>query len=199
MRRSVIGLFGRVMNNNELCSDWLFHSAAQCWALLWLAVSQCCSMLSSALIGCFTVLLNVELCSDWLFHSAAHKQKGNTEENIFKYFLSQLYLRVIILYIKHGHRGAFINTWGIETGFERSVDRIIVSFSRYAIARTLFILWSGSTYHTFHKIRRLSVVLRICKPFVIILISPYSVYVVSEILCTVMQQATANKELTMSI
>ncbi len=63
IKRSVIGLFGRVMNNNELCSDWLFHSAA----LLWLAVSQCGSMLSSALIGCFTV----RLCSDWLFHSAA--------------------------------------------------------------------------------------------------------------------------------
>ncbi len=28
MKRTVIGLFGRVMNNNELCSDWLFHSAA---------------------------------------------------------------------------------------------------------------------------------------------------------------------------
>ncbi len=29
MKWSVIGLFGRVMNNNaELCSDWLFHSAA---------------------------------------------------------------------------------------------------------------------------------------------------------------------------
>ncbi len=26
-------------------------------------------IMSSALIGCFTVLLNVELCSDWLFHS----------------------------------------------------------------------------------------------------------------------------------
>ncbi len=38
-------------------------------------------MLSSALIGCFTVRLNVELCSDWLFHSAAHfssSQEGNT-------------------------------------------------------------------------------------------------------------------------
>ncbi len=31
LKRSVIGLFGRVMNNNvELCSDWLFHCAAQC-------------------------------------------------------------------------------------------------------------------------------------------------------------------------
>ncbi len=29
MKRSVIGLFGRVMNNNELCSDWLFHSATR--------------------------------------------------------------------------------------------------------------------------------------------------------------------------
>ncbi len=29
MKWYVIGLFGRVMNNNvELCSDWLFHSAA---------------------------------------------------------------------------------------------------------------------------------------------------------------------------
>ncbi len=28
-------------------------------------------MLSSALIGCFTVRLNDELCSDWLFYSAA--------------------------------------------------------------------------------------------------------------------------------
>ncbi len=81
---ALIGCFTARLNV-ELCSDWLFHSAAQCWALLWLAVSQCgsmlsstligCSqrgsMLSSALIGCFTVWLNVELCSDWLFHSAA--------------------------------------------------------------------------------------------------------------------------------
>ncbi len=67
---ALIGCF-TVRLNVELCSDWLFHSASQCWALLWLAVSQCGSVLSSALIGCFTVRLNVELCSDWLFHSAA--------------------------------------------------------------------------------------------------------------------------------
>ncbi len=50
-------------------------------------------------------------------------------------------------------------------------NRFIVSLSlsRFAIARTLFILWSGSTYHTFYKIRCLSVVLRICKSFAIIL------------------------------
>ncbi len=44
-----------------------------------------------------------------------------------------------------------------------------LSLSRFAIARTLFILWSSSTYHTFYKIRCLSVVLRICKSFAIIL------------------------------
>ncbi len=72
MKWSVIGLFGMVVNNAiELFSDWLFHSVAQCWALLWLAVSQCGSMLSSALIGCFTVSALCELCSDWLFHSVA--------------------------------------------------------------------------------------------------------------------------------
>ncbi len=42
------------------------------------------------------------------------------------------------------------------------------SLSRFAIARTLFILWSGSTCHKFYKIR-LSVVLRICKSFANIL------------------------------
>ncbi len=135
--------------------------------------------MSSALIGCFTVrLISVA-------HSKKETQGG---KYIFQYFLSQLYRRVIILYIKCGHQGATINTRGIETAFERSVDRVIVSLSlsRFAIARTLFILWSGSTYHTFYKISCLSVVLRICKSFAIILISPYSVYVVSEMLCTVM-------------
>ncbi len=73
---------------------------------------------------------------------------------------------------------------GIETAFERSVDRVIVSLSINAMHNSVYI-WSNSTYHTFHKIRRLSVVLGICKSFAIILISPYSVYVVSEILCTV--------------
>ncbi len=67
---ALIGCF-TVLLNVELCSDWLFRSVAQCWALLWLAVSQCCLMLNSALIGCFVVRLNVELCSDWLFRSAA--------------------------------------------------------------------------------------------------------------------------------
>ncbi len=102
---------------------------------------------------------NVELCSDWLFHSAAHFSSSHSRKEtqggkyIFQYFLSQLYRRVIILYIKCGHQGATINMLGIETAFKW----------------TLFILWSGSTYHTFYKIRCLSVVLRICKSFAIIL------------------------------
>ncbi len=48
-------------------------------------------------------------------------------------------------------------------------DRLLLSLSRFAIERNLFILWSDSTYHTFYKIRCLSVVLRICKSFAIIL------------------------------
>ncbi len=104
-------------------------------------------MLSSALIGCFTALLNVELCSDWLFHSAAHQQEGNTGgKYIFKYFLSQLYRWVIILYIKCGHQGAVINMRGIETAFERSVDRVIVSLSINAMHKLS--LYYGATVLT---------------------------------------------------
>ncbi len=91
MKRSVIGLFGRVMNKNELCSD-------------------------------FTVPLI----------SNKETQGG---KYIFKYFLSQLYRRVIILYIKRGHQGAVINTQCIETAFERSVDHVIVSLSRDTISQ----------------------------------------------------------------
>ncbi len=128
--------------------------------------------MSSALIGCFTVPL-------------ISKKETQGRKYIFKYFLSPLCRWVIILYIKRGHQGAAINTRGIETAFERSVDHIIVFTFKRRDAQALFILRSNSTYHRFHKIRRLSVVLRICKSFAIILISPYSVYVVSEILCTV--------------
>ncbi len=148
MKRPVIGLFGRVMNNNELCSDWLFHSAT-------------------------------------------HQQEV-ISVGLYRY--KQLYHRVTILYIKRWHQGAVINMQGIETAFERS--RNSFTFKRRD-SQTLFILWSSSFYHTFHKIRRLSVVLRICKLFAIILIFPYSVYVVSEIFCTVTD--TANMELTMSL
>ncbi len=57
---------------------------------------------------------NVELCSDWLFYSAAHFSSSHSRKEtmgkyIFKYFISQLYCWVIILYIKCGHQGAAIN------------------------------------------------------------------------------------------
>ncbi len=60
--------------------------------------------MSSALIGCFTVPLI-----------------SKKETYIFKYFLSQLYHRVIILYTKRGHQGADINTQGID------LDQTLVS------------------------------------------------------------------------
>ncbi len=68
-------------------------------------------MLSSALIGCFTVQLI----------SVAHR-KETQGKYIFQYFLAQLYRRVIILYIKCGHQGAAINMLGTETAFKCMID-----------------------------------------------------------------------------
>ncbi len=125
-------------------------------------------MLSSALIGCFTVRLNVELCSDWLFHSAAHfssSQEGNTG----KIHISTLSRAVISLgnytVNKMRHQGAAINMLGTESAFKCMIE----FYFNFRDLRSLFILWSGSTYHTFYKIRCLSVVLRICKLFAIII------------------------------
>ncbi len=153
-----------------LCSDWLFHSAAQCWALLWLAVSTVCSMLSSALIGCFTVQLI----------SVAHR-KETQGKYIFQYFLAQLYRWVIILYIKCGHQGAAINMLGIETAFKSTIMFI------FTFAHTL--LYYGVAALTTHFTR--SDACQWCSGSVnhspsSSVISPYSVYVISEILCTVM-------------
>ncbi len=68
-------------------------------------------MLSSALIGCFTVRLI----------SFAHRKETQVKY-IFQYFLAQLYRRVIILYIKCGHQGAAINMLAIETAFKCTID-----------------------------------------------------------------------------
>ncbi len=107
---------------------------------------------------------NVELCSDWLFHSAASSHSRKETQGgkyIFQYFFAQLYHRVIILYIKYGHQGAAINMRGTETAFNA---RSLFTFTFEIHDRTnSVILWSGSTYHTFYKIRCSSVVLRICK------------------------------------
>ncbi len=126
--------------------------------MVWLAVSQCGSMLSSALIGCFTVRLI----------SVSHRKETRGGKYTFQYFLLQLYRWVIILYIKCGHQGVAINMRGSETAFKCMIN-FLVSLSRFTIAIALFILWSCSTYHTFYKIRSFSVVLRICKSFAIIL------------------------------
>ncbi len=109
-------------------------------------------------------IINVELCSDWLFHSAAHFSSSRSRKEtqggkyIFQYFLSHLYSQINILYIKCRHQGdAFKCTIAFYFHF------------RDSRSHKLFMLWSGSTYHTFYKIRCLSVVLRIYKWFVIIL------------------------------
>ncbi len=46
---------------------------------------------------------------------------------------------------KRGHQGAVINTWGIETDFERSVNRVIVSLSRDAMHKLKRLGYIGKT------------------------------------------------------
>ncbi len=132
-------------------------------------------MLSSALIGCFTVLL-------------ISKKETQGGKYIFKYFLSQLNRRVIILHIKRVHQGAVINTRGIA--FERSVDRVIVSLSIDAMHKLS--LYYGATVLTTHFTRPDAC--QWCSGSVnhSPSSSSYSVYVVSEILCTVTVQLAAN-------
>ncbi len=115
------------------------------------------------MIGCFTVRLI----------SVAHRKETQGKYK-FQYFLAQLYRRVIILYIKCGNHGAAIHFF-------------LLSLSRFAIARTLFILWRAVL--TTHFTR--SDACQWCSGSVnhspsSSVISPYSVYVVSEILCTVL-------------
>ncbi len=90
------------------------------------------------------------------------------------YFLSQLYRWVIILYINCGHQGTATNMQGTKTAFE-----CVLSF-HFHDSQSHRLYTTEQQYHTFYKIRCLSVVLSICKSFAIVLsfISPYSVYVV---------------------
>ncbi len=81
-------------------------------------------MLSSALIGCFTVQLI----------SVAHR-KETQGKYIFQYFLAQLYHWVIILYIKCGHQGAAINMLGIETAFKSTI-MFYFHFRTYSVYTT---------------------------------------------------------------
>ncbi len=132
-------------------------------------------MLSSALIGCFTV---------WLI-SVAHRKETQGGKYIFKYFLSQLYHRVIILYIKCGHQEAAINMPGTETDFKCT----IAFYFHFRDSRSdVVCLYYGVAVLATHFTR--SDVCQWCSGSVnhspsSSVISPYSVYVVSEILCTV--------------
>ncbi len=124
-------------------------------------------MLSSTLIGCF--------------HSRKETQGG---KYIFQYFLSQLYRRVILLYIKCGHQGAAINMRGTETAFKCT----IAFHFRDSRSQELF-LYYGAAVLTTHFTR--SDACQWCSGSVnhspsSSVISPYSVYVVSDILCTAM-------------
>ncbi len=127
-------------------------------------------MLSYALIGCFTVQLI----------SVAHR-KETQGKYIFQYFLTQLYRWVIILYIKCGHQGAAINMLGIENCFQKN-DHVLFSLSH------ILCLYYGAAVLTTHLTR--SDACQWCSGSVnhspsSSVISPYSVDVVSEILCTV--------------
>ncbi len=147
MKRSVITLFGRVMINN------------------------------------------VELCSDWLLHSAAHFSSSEETQGkyIFQYFLAQLYRRVIILYIKCGHQGAAINMRALKL---LSNARSLFTFTfAFEICDRANSLYYGAAVLTTHFTR--SDACQWCSGSVnhwpsSSVISPYTVYVVSEILCTVM-------------
>ncbi len=89
-------------------------------------------MLNSALIGCFTVWLNVELCSDWLFHSAAHfssSQEGNTG-NIYISILSRAVIYIYFIFtfeiLDHTYSlyyGVAVLTTHFPTGILKSGSR----------------------------------------------------------------------------
>jgi len=72
-------------------------------------------MLSSALIGCFTVPL-------------ISKKETQGGKYIFKYFLSQLYRQVIILYIKRGHQGACFQVFFNQEIYMRKLLAHCMSF-----------------------------------------------------------------------
>ncbi len=148
MKRSAIGLFGWVMNNN------------------------------------------VELCSDWLFHSAAHftnSQEGNTG----KIYISILSHAVISLgnYTVYKMRasGAAINMLAIETAFKCTIAFYFHFRVRDSRSHELCLYYGVAVLNT-HFTR--SDACQWCSGSVnhspsSSVISPYSVYVVSEILCTV--------------
>ncbi len=129
-------------------------------------------MLSSALIGCFTVRLI----------SVSHRKETQGGKYTFKYFVLQLYCWVIIQYLKCGHQGAAINMRGSETALKCMINFLV------SLLRLLY-LYYGPAVLTTHFTR--SDAFQWCSGSVnhspsSSVISPYSVYVVSEIICTAM-------------
>ncbi len=137
-------------------------------------------MLSSALIGCFTVLLISA-------HFSHKRTKTHGGKYLFQYFISQLYRWVIILYIKCGHKGAAINMLGTETAFKCMIAFYFHFRFRDSRLREVC-LYYGAAVLTTHFTR--SDACQWCSGSVnhspsSSVISPHSVYVVSEILCIV--------------
>ncbi len=133
--------------------------------------------MSSALIVCFTVQLI----------SLAHRKETQGGKYIFQYFLSQLYRWVIIPFIKCGHQGAAINMRVTETALKCTINFYFHLCFRDSQLHVLC-LYYGAAVLTTHLTRSDSC--QWCSGSVnhspsSSVISPYSVYVVSEILCTV--------------
>ncbi len=165
----------------ELCSDGCFTVRLNVELLLWLAVSTCGSMLSSALIGCFQVQLI----------SVAHTQQEGTQggKYIFQYFLSQLYHRVIILYIKCGHQKPLLICGALKL-LSNAQSLFTFTFAFEIHHSTKLCLYYGAAEDLPHILQDQMLVSGAQDPVnhwpSSSVISPYSVYVVSEILCTVM-------------
>ncbi len=121
-------------------------------------------MLSSALIGCFTVRLNVELCSDSVFHCVAYftsSHEGNTGRKIY---ISILSCAVISLgnytVYKCAHQGAAINMQVTETTFKNMIDFYFHFRDRtnsvYTMEKQYLPHISGSVNHSSIILRHLS-------------------------------------------
>ncbi len=157
-----------------------------------LAHTHPCTIISC--IGDFTGWRYDDMKNDHIaqHYSAAHfssshsRKKTQGGKYIFQYFLSQLYCRVIILYINCGHQEAAINMRGIETAFKSTMT----FYFHFRNSRShKLCLYYGAAVLTTHFTR--SDACQWCPWSVNHLpsssvISPYSVYVVSEILCTAM-------------
>ncbi len=113
---------------------------------------------------------------EWLcdyFIRLWQKQQIPFKTGCCSHYIALLYFRKVLpanwqLTLLHILTNVSFGVWRVLIlglySFRPLIYRVIVSLSRDAMHK-LFILGSNSIYHTFHMIRRLSVVLRICKSF----------------------------------